>query len=376
MQQETTLYASIAGVKSVTVGFTESGVSSGTSPSIPIEIRAVDAHTFAHTGIWATQDSSQSLASLMTQLVAASSNAHSNDQIPVIIDAATARRLDLQSDNSFAVSVNNLPYSNLNCLVIAVVQHIPTVNSSDVSGNSGTYVAPGGVLLDYTTYAAAYKQAILVKGSASDTYLPINHVWLSTQSDPASLATVRQVLKMPGFRLENLYDRRLLVATMSSDPLYLSFIIILTIGSVTALLLALVGSLLASWMSVRNRLTSFAVMRALGTTPGQITRVLLWEQVVVYATALFLGIIFGAILSATAVPTLAFASVSAGGVLSSLSSDEFYVFERIIPAHVVIPLSLGLAFVALVAICVVALWIMASVTLRPSMSQTLRLNED
>jgi ABC-type antimicrobial peptide transport system permease subunit len=117
-------------------------------------------------------------------------------------------------------------------------------------------------------------------------------------------------------------------------------------------------------------------MRALGTTPGQITRVLLWEQGVIYATALCLGIIFGAILSANAVPTLAFASVSAGGVLSSLSSDEFYVFEHIIPAHVVIPLSLGLAFVALVAICVVALWIMASVSLRPSMSQTLRVNEN
>jgi ABC-type antimicrobial peptide transport system permease subunit len=163
---------------------------------------------------------------------------------------------------------------------------------------------------------------------------------------------------------------------MSSDPLYLSLIIVLTIGSVSALLLALVGSLLASWVSVRNRSTSFAVMRALGTAPAQITRVLLWEQVVVYATALFLGIIFGAILSASAVPTLAFASLSAGGVLSSLSSDEFYVFQRIIPAQVVIPYSLGLAFAALVVICAGALWIMASIALRPSMSQTLRLNED
>jgi ABC-type antimicrobial peptide transport system permease subunit len=256
------------------------------------------------------------------------------------------------------------------------VQHIPTVNSSDASSNSGTYVAPGGILLDYTTYSAVYKRDILVKSSTSDTYLPINHVWLSTQDDPALIATVREALKTPGLRLENLYDRRLLVDTMSSDPLYLSLIIVLTIGSVTALLLALVGSLLASWMSVRNRLTSFAVMRALGSTPGQITRVLLWEQVVIYATALFLGIIFGAILSATAVPTLAFTSLSAGGVLSSLSSDEFYIFQRIIPAQVVIPLSLGLAFAAIVVICVVALWIMASVTLRPSMSQTLRLNED
>src|SRR5207248_6186831 len=287
-----------------------------------------------------------------------------------------ARRLGLQSSYPFAVNVNDVPNSNLNCQVIAVVQHIPTVNSSEVSGNSGTFVAPGGILLDYTTYAAVYKHDILVKGSASDTYLPINHIWLSTQNDENSLASVREALKTPGLGLQNLYDRRLLVATMSSDPLYLSLIIVLTIGSVTALLLALVGSLLASWMSVRNRLTSFAIMRALGTTPAQVTRVLLWEQVVIYATALFLGIIFVAILSATAVSTLAFTSLSAGGVLSSLSSDEFYVFQRIIPAQVIIPLSLGLTFAALVSIYVVALWIMASVTLRPSMSQTLRLNED
>ena len=377
IQQETTLYRNISGVKSATVGFTESGVSSGTTLSIPIEIRAVDAHTFAQTGIWTPQDSSQSLATLMRQLVDASSNALSNDQVPVIIDAATAHRLDLQSGNLFAVTVNNVPNSNLHCQVIVIVQHIPTVNSSDASGNSGTFVAPGGVLLDYTTYAAVYKRDILMqKGLAPDTSLPINHVWLSTQNDEHSLASVREALKTPGLRLQNLYDRRLLIATMSSDPLYLSLIIVLTIGSATALLLALVGSLLASWMSVRNRLTSFAVMRALGTAPSQITRVLLWEQVVVYAAALFLGIVFGAILSATAVPTFAFTSLSAGGVLSSLSSDEFYVFQRIIPAQVVTPLSLGLVFATLVAICVVALWIMASVTLRPSMSQTLRLNED
>src|SRR5437588_2752343 len=210
VQQETALYRNIAGVKSATVGFTESGVSSGTSLSIPIEIRAVDARTYAQTGIWTPQDSSQSLASLMRRLVSASSDALSNDQVPVIIDAATAHRLDLQSGNSFAVSVNNVPNSNMNCQVIAVVQHIPTVNSSDTSANSGTFVAPGGILLDYTTYAAVYKRDILVKGSASDTYLPVNHVWLSTQNDENAVVSVREALKTPGLRLQNLYDRRLL----------------------------------------------------------------------------------------------------------------------------------------------------------------------
>ena len=99
-----------------------------------------------------------------------------------------AHRLDLQTGYLFAVNVNNVPNSNLNCQVIAVVQHIPTVNSSDASGSSGTFVAPGGILLDYTTYAAVYKHDILAKNSASDTYLPINHVWLSTLNDENSLA--------------------------------------------------------------------------------------------------------------------------------------------------------------------------------------------
>jgi ABC-type antimicrobial peptide transport system permease subunit len=236
VQQETALYNSIAGINSTTVGFTGKGVSSGTSLSIPIEIRAVDARTFAHTGIWTLQDSSQSLTSLMTQLVAASSEAIRAKQVPVIIDTATARRLELQPSYLFAVIVDTLPYSTLNCQVIAVVQHIPTVNSGDASSNSGAYVAPGGILLDYSTYATIYKRDVLEADSASST--------------------------------------------------------------------------------------------------------------------------------------------SAGGVLSGLSSDEFYVLQRIIPAQVIIPLSLGLAFAALVAICVVTLWIMANVTLRPSMSQTLWLNED
>ena len=47
-----------------------------------------------------------------------------------------------------------------------------------------------------------------------------------------------------------------------------------------------------------------------------------------------------------------------------------------IPAQIILPLSLGLAFLALVAICVLALGTMAGVVLRPSVSQTLRLNAD
>jgi ABC-type antimicrobial peptide transport system permease subunit len=373
---QTALYSHISGVLSASVGFSTIGTTSGTSPTISMQIRAVDADTFAQTADWTARNSAQPLSSLMTQLVAGRNDAVHNDAVPAIVDAATANTLDLSIGSTFTIIANNLTYGTLNCMIVAEVQHIPSVNNSAVPGSVGSNTLPGGVLFDYTTFANVYLQDIFRSGATTPIYLPINHVWLRTRQDPSSLAHVRTALLTPGLHLENLYDRQMLTDSMSTDPLYLSIIIILIVGAATALLLALVGNLLASWQSVRARLTNFAVLRSLGATFGQITSVLLWEQGIVYSAALLLGVIFGAVLSATAVPLLTFTSTPTSGILSGISNDEFYAIQQIIPAQIILPLSLGLAFLALVAICVLALGTMAGVVLRPSVSQTLRLNTD
>jgi ABC-type antimicrobial peptide transport system permease subunit len=375
VQRETALYRAIPGVTSATVGFTSSGTASGTTLIIPMQVLAVDAQNFAQTAIWSSQDSSQSLSSLMNALLHDRANAVKADVVPAVIDMLTAQRLNLHNGNFFSMSIDGLPDNTLSCVVIAIVQHIPNVNDSNAPGTA-SYIPPGGVLVDYSTYAAVYKTDALVNGNGSSTALPINHVWLRSGSSPAAVASVRAALASTRLQLTNLYDRRALIDSMLSDPLYLSLVIILTIGAVTALLLTLVGNLLASWLNVRIRLTNFAVLRALGASPVQVTGVLIWEQVVIYATALLLGVVFGAIISFTAISTLAFTSVPATGVLSSISSDEFYALQYVLPAQIVLPLSLVLAFVALVVVCILALGTMAVVVLRPSMSQTLRLNED
>lgn len=149
----------------------------------------------------------------------------------------------------------------------------------------------------------------------------------------------------------------------------------LTIGAVRALLLALRGDLLVSWLSVRTRLTSFAVLRALGAAPRQIASVLTGEQGVVYATALLLGVVFGALLSLTVVLALVFTDVPSSGVLSDVSSSEFYALQHVIPSQVVVPFSLSIPFIVLVAICLLALGMMVHVVLQLSMNWTLRLDE-
>ncbi|HLI09349.1 MAG TPA: FtsX-like permease family protein [Ktedonobacteraceae bacterium] len=370
---ETALYHHISGVTSATVGFSGSGTTSGT-PAVPMQIRAVDAITFARTAIWTRQDSAQSLHSLMNMLIAAR-NSGGGGFIPVIIDAATASQLHLTKGSTFTVTMNGLDYNTLNCLVIAEVQHIPTINDS-ASASSSASSSYGGILLDYTTYAHFYAVGALSSQPQVDPYLPINHVWLRVANNSSALVHVRAALATPAYKLANLYDRQQLIDTMSSDPLSYGLVLLLALGAITALLLTLVGDLLASWLSVRARLTSFAVLRSLGATPIQVTGVLLWEQGIIYVVACLTGILFGLVLALTAVPALTFTSAPAGGILSSLSIDEFYVIQHIIPTQIVIPSSLVFAFLALLLLCALALYLMARTVLHPSASQTLRLNMD
>jgi ABC-type antimicrobial peptide transport system permease subunit len=135
--------------------------------------------------------------------------------------------------------------------------------------------------------------------------------------------------------------------------------------------LALVGDLTASWLNARSRLTNFAVLRALGGTQSQVANVLLWEQSIVYATAILLGILFGILLSALALPALVFTSVGA-----SVINGDFYVLQSVPPIQMVVPVSLGIVLIAVVIICIIAIGMMVRIVSKPSMSQTLRLNED
>jgi hypothetical protein len=64
------------------------------------------------------------------------------------------------------------------------------------------------------------------------------------------------------------------------------------VGTATTVLLALVGTLMASWLSACTRLMQFAALRALGTAPNQLAGVMNWELPIISATALTLEPVF------------------------------------------------------------------------------------
>jgi putative ABC transport system permease protein len=368
--EKTALYRNLPGVISATVGNTSSATAAGAILSLPVEIRAVDSVTFARTAIWTAQDSSQPLSSLMAQLSAQRESALSHWVVPAVIDASAWQSLKLSSNaSSFSL---NFADRVVKFIAIAEVRHIPTIEDSSTSGDKSGSVPVGGILVDYPSFAAVFEHVI----AANATSLPLNMVWLRTRDDAVSLANIRKTLSNSELQLSPLNDRRAIIESLYHEPLYLDLTGVLALGASVALLLALAGNLIASWLNARSRLSNFAVLRALGAAPLQIAGTLMWEQCIIYSASILLGILFGAIFSALVVPQLIYTSVGSSGATSDLTSSQFYVAQSVPPIQIVIPPSLLVTLVVLVVICVVALGMMIRVVSRPSISQTLRLNED
>jgi hypothetical protein len=370
LAQQTAAYRHIPGVISATLGNSTQASPLGSNQNLTIELRAVDTSTYAQTAIWTNQDASQPLAALMQDLSKRDAQLPPSDAlhpspIPAIVDALTWKELDLSEGATFDLAPSDLSAS-ITFLALDEVQHIPTVYDSLASGSTSDYTPPGGIVVDYQTFAQQLQQI-------AKTAIQPNQVWLRTAGDPASLASVRAALKTGPLALTSVEDRRAMMAQAQSDPLYINLVGILALGAATAMLLAVVGNLLASWLTAKSRLTSFALLRALGCTPGQIASVLLYEQSIIYSAAIMLGVLFGGLLAATVVPALVFSSTPQAG---DMSSGEFYVIQRVLPIQIILPSSLLVAFILLLALCVIALSMIARIVSKPSISQALRLNED
>lgn len=359
----TASFRAIPGVLSATLGIMEPAQLGDTS----LLIKAVDAETFARTALWTTQDSEQPLSSLMDKLMTDRRLAQSEQVIPAIVDSETWNALHLSLGQRFTLGLSAIGSTgtHLPFLAIAEVEHIPTMIS--VEGGS---LSSQGLLVDDQSFSLLFTKITNQPPS-------INYVWLRARADPSALSSVRAGLaqRVPSTGSLEVSDRLALIAALQHDPLTLNLVGILAIGALTPLILALLGSLLLSWVSVRSRLLSFAVLRALGSSPAQLFGVLSWEQGIVYALMLILGMLAGVGLSALVLPWLILTSTAlpsgSGNVVGSLS------FQRDLPVlQIVIPPFLLLALGLLIVIYMLTLGLMAQMVSRPSLSQILRLNAD
>ncbi len=337
-------YSHLSGVQSATIGYSAQIARSEGD----ISLTAVDANTYAHTALWLSQNSSQSLSQLTAQLAAHRSAATAANVVYAVVDAALWQQFQLSPGASFTLpSGNGLA---IHFIALAEVNALPGAYDTPVNPSNGV-----GLLVDYSSYATVY---------AKETGLALapNFVWLRVHDDASSLASVRQALP-------NLQDRLQLTSDNQEDAVHLDIIGVLAIAVGAALILALVGTLLASWLHASNRRTNFAIARALGMAPRQVAAVLLWEQGFVYVVALLLGTALGALLTLFVAPAVSLLDLTG-------ASNQYNPFD-VPPVQAVIPYEqLLLLLGGLLIICFVALLLMARIVSRPSIDQALRLNED
>lgn len=340
LAQVETTYHNTVGVTLATAGYSATVPVNTNQGTTLNNIVAVDANIFARTASWSPSYADQSLSSLMSLLVSHRADASTHDVVYALVDDGMWKSLGLSIGSSFILPTSD--GFNTHFIVAGRVHFIPGVYD-DTFDN--------GLIVDYQSYATVY-----TKGSGGGTLSP-NTIWLQTRSDAASLASVRHAYP-------SLQDRRAILDTLQKDDLHVNIIGLLGAGVATALLLALAGTLFSAWLNASNRLTSFAILRALGMAPGKIAAVLLWELGIICAAALALGVGLGYLLTTLTGPVL-------------YLTDFIENIKSGTPPQVVIPsLQFAITLGVIVCTCVVALALMARLVSRPSLSQTLRLNED
>ena len=368
-------YQHIPGVRSAAVGSLY--YQSFLHAHYGFQVMAVNTENFANAVTWSQEEPGQDeqhirqmLAHLLSQRSVFVSATHAPEvPLPAIVDTATKNLLHLTVGKTFTLVG---AHANMQMVDAGEVNHLPATNDLAPLDLELSSHGSADVLVDYPSYVSDYNKTI----NDPNANLAINYVWLHTGQDSASLAAVRHTIAHGPLKLSNFNDAQAMLASLQHDPLYLNLMCALALGVALALLLALLGNVTASWLYVRNRLRSLAVLRALGTTPAQLATLLGWEQAIVYLVAIVLGVLFGVFFTAMTLSSLVFSQLSTTGTLSNPYADNIFALQSVPALRIVIPPSLLIALGVLIALCILALAITTYTVSRPSLSQTLRLSED
>ncbi len=124
--------------------------------------------------------------------------------------------------------------------------------------------------------------------------------WLATK--PGESGSVAATLGGPAFHSQAVLERASLLAGLENDPVGLGTLGALLLGSLAAAVFAIVGFLVGASVSTRERLTEFALLRALGLSRRQLAGWLAIEHGFLLGVGVVAGTAIGLILAWLIVP--------------------------------------------------------------------------
>lgn len=212
-----------------------------------------------------------------------------------------------------------------------------------------------------TPFAVIDGPTLALQRYLSDGALPSGSEWWLSTSAGAS-GRVAAALTLAPFRSRAIVERDGVLAALENDPVGLGTLGALLLGSLAAAAFAVVGFLVGASVSVRERLSEFALLRALGLSSGQLSRWMVAEQAFLLGVGVLAGTGVGLILAALIVPAT---------LLSSSGAPIVPVPTLVIPWAV-----LGLLYLGAVALLAVTAFVVGRPLPGRSVASALRTAEE
>ena len=210
---------------------------------------------------------------------------------PVVLDTVGAEPVPVVATDAYLEATGGVVGEELPVRIAGVGRRLLVVGA--IRGFPTVDPAQPLLLMDYETLA-------LLRFEGSDAVAPAEEWWFALE--PSSRDATLGRLRDPSFgsrSVVSLFERNRALAT---DPVALGIIGVLGIGVVAAGLFAVVGFVVSAAVSARERVTEFALLRALGLSSGQLSGWLSLENATLAAISLVAGTALGLVVAWVALP--------------------------------------------------------------------------
>lgn len=214
--------------------------------------------------------------------MAAYTNLLRSDKRGVIISTKLKEKLNANVGDKLQFAFGQIKYTD--CYVFAVVDYWPTINPN---------------LEDQACFMIANFDYIQQTLGAAPQY----EIWLKKKPNVQVSDLALQVGKL-GYKLVAYEDRDYAMSQVQKSSVRLATNGALTLGFLVTLCICTVGFLIYWILSIKGRALQFGVLRAMGMTKSWVMRMLVYEQLLISGVAIFIGIIFGGIVSDLFIPFL------------------------------------------------------------------------
>lgn len=262
------------------------------------------------------------------------------ETIPVLV---SQQFLDNTSSSIGSVSEIQIGDLRGRIEVVGIVTGFPTLDPN----SNGLFIA------DMATVAASRFEP------GRQLFLP-DEIWVGV--DDNQIDGVTESLGQEPFLSRQVQSQEGRATTLLSDPVALGAIGALSIGFIAALIFAGVGFVVSSVVSARERMTEFALLRALGLSPRQLLRWMTLENSVLLGVSLIFGTLLGLALAWLILPLIS---------VTQQATRVFPEVSVVIPWRTILLLELGVVLVLVAVIGILALALR-----KLGLGSLLRLGED